>query len=252
MAENKGYSNNKTIKMSQIVEEAEKIFGFKATLKQIQAIRRKLQRDFLQMNYPRNNGGYDEFYVKSYLNKERTIKYFQKFRKNKPEYRNTDFLLNESEIILNEINTNQYKLAEKVGFVNENKEITLDYSIACTYSNKYLTPQEMLWLNKKGKLFLRAELTEIEIIELEQYWRITNEDKEIEKEFLEAKTALMLEALFNQSFELDEDKLKKDIANKVHCYSLPLDSQVDSTASIMRSIERLKDYRNYYTKRNKK
>lgn len=249
MALNIGFSKNKTMKMSQIIEKAEEIFGFHATPKQKKAIKRKIQRDFIQMNYPRNNGGYDEFYVKSYLNKEKIIKYFQKFRENKPEYRNTDFLLNESEIILNEINTNQYKLAEKVGFVNENKEITLDYSIACTYSNKYLNPQEMLVLDKKGKLFLREELSEIEKIELENFWRIYNEDKEIEKEFLEIKTVVMLSALFNKFFRLDEDKLKKDIANKVHCYGLPLDSQADPTADIMRSIERLKDYRNYYTKK---
>lgn len=65
-----------------------------------------------------------------------------------------------------------------------------------------------------------------------------------ELEFKNRKMEIMLEAIFNKYFELDEKKLHFDLMNS---YLTSYD--IDLSAGIMRSLEELEDNSNYYTKK---
>lgn len=72
---------------------------------------------------------------------------------------------------------------------------------------------------------------------------ITLEDRYFDKElFLKKKLEIMAEAVFKDYYVLDEEKLRHDIMN-----SLMYDPKDD--ASVIRSIENLKDNKNYYKKK---
>lgn len=72
---------------------------------------------------------------------------------------------------------------------------------------------------------------------------VTLEDIYYDKElFLKKKLEIMAEAVFKDYYVLDEEKLRHDIMN-----SLMYDPKDD--ASVIRSIENLKDNKNYYKKK---
>lgn len=83
---------------------------------------------------------------------------------------------------------------------------------------EYVTLDELLYLGLKG-IIRREDLTEEQHDELE--WREAEieakkrEDEEIEELFHRKKYEIMLEALFNERFELDTESLKKDITDYV-------------------------------------
>lgn len=73
-----------------------------------------------------------------------------------------------------------------------------------------------------------------------------SEDK-VEKIFLRKKFEIMLEALFNEKFELNDELLRKDIRDR-ELYSILGDDE-DATKKDIALMERYNDPRSYYQKR---
>lgn len=116
-------------------------------------------------------------------------------------------------------------------------------------NTKYLTLEEARHLNKKD-LFLREDLTEEEVCELLSFYSFKKLEEEIKNKakelFQQKKLEIMLTALFNEKFKLDEDLLSSDARNfcEISYVGVP-------EPGMLRSSDRLKDFR-YYCKPNDK
>lgn len=267
VAKNKDFENNGLFSIDEIIKILKTVFEIenKMNTGQIEALKRKLQRDFKsryssEATYQDGNGKrkyYPRKIVEEYINDEITIRYFQRNFKSK-NYRPNKLLVAEQLQEFNEIENEIYKSWDEVGLTKDE-----GYLLQFDQFNekKYLRVDELQQLHKKG-LILREDLTEEEKehLKLYEYFLATSkaEDKRIEELFKERKIEIMITALFNKFFTLKENLLKEDISNYVHCGKYDSDlkelSIEDTTTkkqnvTVRRSYERLQDNKNYYTEK---
>lgn len=267
MAKNKDFENNGLFSIDEIIKILKTVFEIenKMNTGQIEALKRKLQRDFKsryssEATYQDGNGKrkyYPRKIVEEYINDEITIRYFQRNFKSK-NYRPNKLIVAEQLQEFNEIENEIYKSWDEVGLTKDE-----GYLLQFDQFNekKYLRVDELQQLHKKG-LILREDLTEEEKehLKLYEYFLATSkaEDKRIEELFKERKIEIMITALFNKFFTLKENLLKEDISNYVHCGKYDSDlkelSIEDTTTkkqnvTVRRSYERLQDNKNYYTEK---
>lgn len=123
---------------------------------------------------------------------------------------------------------------------------------------EYVTADELVILKKKG-MHLRADLSDEDKETLKQYEiflsRSESEEREIEHLFEQTKLEIMITALFNERFSLNEERLLKDITNYVRGgeYS-SLDAYPYGTSQNMvvrRSYLRLKKKKGYVLRKGK-
>lgn len=267
MAKNEDFDSQGKISIKQILEILLKVFKVdKITEKDRKKLTRKIQRDF-QEDYKtyavKVRGSKANYYPKEivveYVYDEHTIRYFNRVFKSM-YYRPNKLLIAEQLEELDERKQEIYSSWEEVGLSKEDGNIL---QFDQFNEKKYLTVDELKQLNKKGLVF-RDTLTndEKEHLELYKYHLATNQaqDQEIEKIFKEKKLEIMITALFNQSFTLNEDLLKDDIKSVIkggkydpNLKQISIDdkSTEKQNVSARRSYERLQKDSNYYTKKKK-
>lgn len=123
--------------------------------------------------------------------------------------------------------------------------------------SKFLTIPELLYLNKKG-LVLYDDLTEQEnnlltFIHSEKYLgegyelmtrqEIKDKEEYCEKLYKNKRMEIMIEALFLEKFELDDQLLSSDISLTYPIYP---EHYEKINVDILRATDRLKDNRFYY------
>lgn len=145
-------------------------------------------------------------------------KYLEKITQNyNLNTRNTDRMLLEKQIeSMDTLKKDREVLMKKLELSEED---TLFLDADKVTKRQYLQMDELDFLNKKG-LVLRDSLNdeETENLNFHNYCKMTfeSEEKEAEELFLQKKLELMITALFNQKFILDEKKLREDIGLWVH------------------------------------
>ena len=164
--------------------------------------------------------GYKEkFFSRDVVNgmfgSEEFQKYIKKQLRKNQAYKSNMELLESRIKAFNDAQEEMYNLWFSVGLTREEGNY-LEYDKLT--EKKYLRADELKLLKRKG-MQLRAELPEEEREKLEQYARFLleneNEEKEIERLFKEKKLEIMISALFNERYSLDEEKLRNDIENYV-------------------------------------
>lgn len=266
MAKNEGFDNQGLISTQQILEILLKVFKVvKIDSDKRKNLERKIQRDFkakynsfaVKIKGSKKTYHYPKEIVEEYVYDEHTIRYFQRVFKSK-YYKPNKLLIAEELQELDEKKQELYSLWEEVGLSKEEGNILQVDQIT---RKEYLSVDELQQLKKKG-MVLRDTLTDEEKEHLELYERhlatSQAEEEQINKLFKEKKIEIMITALFNQSFTLDEDLLKEDISNFVHCgkydadlKELSIDDETThkQSASIRRSFERLQKESSYYKKK---
>ena len=174
MAKNKDFENNGLFSIDEIIKILKTVFEIenKMNTGQIEALKRKLQRDFKsryssEATYQDGNGKrkyYPRKIVEEYINDEITIRYFQRNFKSK-NYRPKKLLVAEQLQEFNEIENEIYKSWDEVGLTKDE-----GYLLQFDQFNekKYLRVDELQQLHKKG-LILREDLTEEEKEHLKLY-----------------------------------------------------------------------------------
>ncbi|HGM3506446.1 TPA: hypothetical protein ACKOR7_001012 [Clostridioides difficile] len=122
---------------------------------------------------------------------------------------------------------------------------------------EYVTAAELVILKKKG-MHLKADLSDEDKETLKLYETFLrqseSEEKEIERLFQQTKLEIMITALFNEHFSLNEELLMKDIKNYVRGgeYS-PIDAYQGNSQEMVvrRSYLRLKKKKGYVQKKRK-
>ena len=146
--------------------------------------------------------------------------------------------------------------------LTEQDERTIQYVNAAQGEHFYLTADELSYLGLSG--FVKTSELDVEDKEaLEKYYEIENSHSIIkekrERFFEKMKFEIMLTALFEEKFELNEDLLLADIGNFFIFYDMDLNSYTDdalqhpNTKRYKRSVERLlHEKKNYYSRKKKK
>lgn len=264
MADNKGFDRNQFFSIKQIFEKLKECYKIPRIDKREQdVIIRKLQRDLKKLEPNPQKGNKHTYYypkqiVEEYLDSAKTFRYFRN-RYKTGNYKPNNLLIAEEKEELNQQERAIYTLWEEVGLTTEEGNF-LQFD---QFNQKeYLRPDELKQLGKKG-LVPRDSLTdeEIEDLSLYDYVLRTNqaEEKRINHLFQKKKMEIMLTALFNQYFVLDEDLLKKDISNYVHMGKFDMiEDEAKEEKSLKskrnhaparRSFEKLQNASNYYKKK---
>lgn len=183
------------------------------------------------------------------------INYFHKIANQSANYITDKALAYET---LSELKDNKQLLREKwkqAGLTeSEGKTLEIDKIT----QKEYLTVDELLFLNLKG-LVLRSSLSEEEKSLLAWYHQQEAVDeaetKQVEELFYRKKLEIMITALFEQYFTLDERKLKNDINNYVRggesSVIVTYDGSINNNLpeqTVTRSNLRLQNNKNYYKK----
>lgn len=174
------------------------------------------------------------------LAKESATKEFEVRLKSDKEY---DHLANE------EMQNNSLDLFDRLEKLELNISNFLELVDDDLHDKMFLTIEELEFLDKKG-LVLRDSLTENEFDSLMFYYEREKEEKEItsriKEMFPQKKLEIMITALFNEKFKLDEDLLLSDISNSCWSVTYPIPEP-----EMFRSMDRLKDFRYYCQPRKK-
>lgn len=122
---------------------------------------------------------------------------------------------------------------------------------------EYVTADELVILKKEG-MHLRAELSDEDKETLTLYEtfssRNESEEREIERLFEQTKLEIMITALFNERFSLNEELLMKDIKNHVRggeYSSLDAYQGTSQNMVVRRSYLRLKKKKGYVHRKGK-
>lgn len=186
------------------------------------------------------------------------INYFEKTSGHSRSYKTNLELAYERQSELKEVEKVLSEKWEKVGLTEEEgKQLEIDKIT----QKEYLTVDELLFLNLKG-LVLRSSLSEEEKSLLAWYHQQEAADeaetKQVEELFYRKKLEIMITALFEQYFTLDERKLKNDINNYVRggesSVIVTYDGSINNNLpeqTVTRSNLRLQNNKNYYKKREK-
>ncbi len=264
MPKNKESVNINKFGNKEVLEKFKKEFLIKGNehdktlLRKIQEFTKNIPSDEPKI---RNTKFYSQKTFIEITENDELIDYFRKFSK-KHGYKKNNYKKNKElfEELKNE------KLDKIKRHIEKLKKAGLtgnQATIIAIKDTQYLNLEELLFLNKTGYV-LRDELDEHEKNMLSsREWHMYREE-EIEKEIQKRKMEIMISALFNDKFTLDEKQLREDIKN-VSIYgnndisTMYWDLQEESIENIefdepdnfqnRRSFERLKDNKNYYTKK---
>lgn len=239
-----------------ILEEVKRIYKITAEYED-KSIKRHIQRFFKEHHISFVQIGNGRYYkrkaVDSYLSNEKTIKHFNYITSKNLEIKTDEALMIERKAELDEKRRELYESWKKAGLtVEEGKFLEIDKITR----KEYLTVDELLYLDKKG-LVLKSDLNNEETEDLRQYYIMAQqserEDKEIEEIFHKKKIEIMITALFNEHFILDEKTLHNDISLYVRGgensivyteYGLMNEDKIPDQ-SVTRANLRLQDINNY-------
>lgn len=223
MAKNEGLKKGELICTEDILLKVKNCYGVKETFSD-SAVKKRIDR-FLKLQIEDNIITIEkrignERYFKSeimdlVLNDGEMRTYFaNKFEKRR-NYKTNYELLIEQKNELKSMKQEIYALWEKVGLSKEEGNY-LEFDKF--NEQRYLRADELEVLDKKG-MVLKDTLTADELEKLEMYNRnmlqYEYETKKVEEVFLQKKMEIMITALFNRYFILDEETLRKDIENSV-------------------------------------
>jgi len=153
--------------------------------------------------------------IEEYFNDVKTERHYRKISNKDISYATNKEVLFEQQEQLQVYKKERYRLLEKVGLTEEEgKFLDVDrYGL-----QEYVQADELEILKKKG-MHLRSELSAEETETLKQYEYFQSEsereEQEIDRLFHQTKLEIMITALFNERFSLNEELLIKDIKNYV-------------------------------------
>ena len=251
MAKTKVNLNKTLYSTFEILEEAKKIYHINTNDADLK-MRRKIQRFIKDKNYPnysknrktliRREDVYDLLYD------EKMIKYFGKIGSKNFNYQTNDELLHDEKAELNSLRNNLFDswekagLSQEEGFAIEADKVT---------DREYLRADELIFLKRKG-LTLKSDLSdeEAELIQLynENLDKFNYQEKHIKEMFNKKKLEIMITALFDKEFVIDEDRLLMDITNYVRCGE---SSCGNDDPSVRRSYLQLQNPKSYFHKKKK-
>lgn len=203
-----------------ILEELKDIYNITSTYSDASMIR-KIQRRMREKEFDKapkskeNAHYYTRDVVEEVLADEDIVKYFGSIRSKKGTYKTNAQLFYEQREELEDRRDQLFKLWEDVGLTEEEgKYLEVD-----KITNKeYLRADELEFLKKKG-MTLRADISDEEKASLDGYnqflQRREHESEKIDEIFHQKKLEIMITAIFNEHFTLDEEQLYKDIKNSV-------------------------------------
>lgn len=248
--------------VKDILAEAKKVFGlitydYATDTDSDSRIIRNIQRYTKNNMTPISSHGRTKYYsreqVEQILYSDKGLhKYFLALAK--------EGAVKEFEISLKSNREYQYQINESLdestlAFENRLAGLNLDLSDYfllmedATTEHEYLTLDELELLDKKG-LFLRTNLSETEketlAVKEEMTLLQSKQKAAIKESFQNKKLEIMITALFSREFELDEKLFLSDLINEYEAAEL-----ASPEPEMLRSIDRLKDFR-YYCKAIKK
>lgn len=195
--------------------------------------------------------------VEEYFNDVKVERYYRNIAGKDSTYTTNKEIQLEQEQEFESFRKERLKLLEKAGLTEDDGNF-LD--VDRFGLKEYVTVDELVILKKKG-MHLRADLSDEDKETLTLYETFQrqseSEEQEIERLFQQTKLEIMITALFNERFSLNEERLMKDIKNYVHGgeYSVmqsinkkPLNKQ---TSEVRRSYLRLKKKKGYYQRKRK-
>lgn len=246
-----------------IVEKAKKIYKIDFNYDD-DAMQRQVQRYFgkkhnkSEKNKSKGKGRYySTEQVDALLSDEKYIEYFQKIsdKKNKHRHRSNEELILEQKAELNNKKEELFKLWEKAGLTDEEGNY-LEFDKF--NQRKYLQADELVFLNRKG-MTLREDLSDEEKEMLIMFERLQQEDefetKKVEEIFTQKKLEMMITALFNKQFTLDEEMLHNDINNWVRGGEYSSNTYILNgeapSQEVRRSFLRLQNINNYVAEKKK-
>ena len=227
MAQHKDYRNQGIYTVSQLVELT--LNGYKIKLEgskfknACDRLRTILTENGIKGQIDPNQFNNTFYYkrnkkIDKVLTGEEFKKYLEKLTKNNDlNNPNTDSMLWKNRInSIKTVKKERKALREKLEL---SKEEARFLDLDKITEKQYLRMDEMEFLNKKG-LVLRDSLNDEELENLEAYNRYQMqyeaEEERAEQLFQQKRLEFMVTALFNQSFILDEKKLREDIGTFVH------------------------------------
>lgn len=232
-------------RIDDILEIVKKSYNIKNNLED-KNIKRNIQRFLKDKPYemiPNQRGGTHYFcqdVIDEMMSDRIAIRYFERISGRKRTYKTNLELETMAKIDFHEGLMQTYAKYDELGLTREEGEF-----LNTIEGRNYLSVDEMAFLNIKG-LKLRSELTEEEQQDLQTFYRFLNEDEEdtkrVEELLHQKRVEIMLTALFNEKFVLDEITLEKDI----NCY---VRGEKYSDPSVTRSYIRLENNKNYYKKK---
>lgn len=251
MAKTKVNLNKTLYSTFEILEEAKKIYHINTNDADLK-MRRKIQRFIKNKNYSnysknrktliRREDVYDLLYD------EKMIKYFGKIGSKNFNYQTNDELLHDEKAELNSLRNNLFDswekagLSQEEGFAIEADKVT---------NREYLRADELIFLKRKG-LTLKSDLSDEEAELIQQYNehldKFNYQEKRIKELFDKKKLEIMITALFDKEFVIDEDRLLKDITNYVRTGE---SSGNGDDPSVRRSYMQLQNPKSYCHKKKK-
>lgn len=207
---------------------------------------------------PNAIGYYERKVVDSYLSNKQTKEHFNKIISGNIDYKSDEALMLERKSELDKNKNELYGLWEKAGLTKEEGNLL---EIDKITRKEYLTVEELLYLDKKG-LVLKSDLTNEETKYLKLHEQMKqqskNEEKEIQELFYRKKIEIMITALFNEYYTLNEEDLYNDISLYVHGGGNSIVYTENGTTNnehipdqeVSRANSRLQDINNYFSEIN--
>lgn len=192
--------------------------------------------------------------VEDYFNDVKTERYYRKISEKDLTYTTNKEVLFEQQEQLEANKEEHRKLFKKVGLT----EAEGNFLDADRFGlQEYVQADELEILKKRG-MHLRSELSEEDMETLRQYHiflaKSEREEQEIDRLFHQTKLEIMISALFNERFSLNEELLMNDIKNYVRGgeYStIQRDNAKSPSMAVRRSYLRFKKQKGYVQKRSK-
>ncbi|SHK89819.1 hypothetical protein [Hespellia stercorisuis] len=195
--------------------------------------------------------------VDAYFNDCKVERYYRKVAGKDLTYKTNKEIQFEQEQEFEAFREERRKLLKKAGLTEDDGNF-LD--VDRFGLKEYVTADELVILKKKG-MHLRADLSDEDKETLTLYETFLrqseSEEREIERLFQQTKLEIMVTALFNERFSLNEERLMKDIKNYVRGGEYSAMQSIDKkpvgsqTMEVRRSYLRLKKKKGY-VQRNQK
>jgi len=204
---------------------------------------------------------YNKDEKESIMEDPKVVRYFQKKGKVPKSYK-TDYEIQKQLNRDSELAKELSQARREAAGLTEQDERMIQYVNAAQGEHFYLTADELSYLGLSG--FVKTSELDVEDKEaLEKYYEIEQSHalllEKREKFFEKMKFEIMLTALFEEKFELNEDLLQADIGNFFIFYDMDKGKFSDevlqhpNTKRYERSVERLiHEKKNYYSRKKKK